>query len=264
MGFKSQVCGSNGTSSTVQRSDGTTGSTERIAVFLVSQCQHTLCQHSTLVGTNMLRYPYPRALDAIALQPPHAANRRDADCGTFGGDCLGRQIGLLCFVHSSVSETITNPTLKYRKLRIAFSAVCGIICLLLIALWVRSYYVPGRIVIVRSPVGTIMAYSAAGHLITTATTSALQAKPLGVWPQGDGNTRISDPPLDFIIYPDFGFAAVSLTNTSALELPYWFSVAVLAALSALPWLRSRFSLRTLLIGMTLVAVLLGAAVWTVK
>ena len=30
--------------------------------------------------------------------------------------------------------------MKYRKLRIAFSAVCGIICLLLIALWVRSYY----------------------------------------------------------------------------------------------------------------------------
>ncbi len=39
----------------------------------------------------------------------------------------------------------TNPTSgtarrKYRKLRIAFSATCGIICLLLIALWVRSYY----------------------------------------------------------------------------------------------------------------------------
>ena len=29
--------------------------------------------------------------------------------------------------------------MKYCKLRIAFSAVCGIICLLLIVLWVRSY-----------------------------------------------------------------------------------------------------------------------------
>ena len=28
--------------------------------------------------------------------------------------------------------------MKYRKLRIAFSAVCGIVCLLLIALWVRN------------------------------------------------------------------------------------------------------------------------------
>ena len=29
--------------------------------------------------------------------------------------------------------------MKYRKLRITFSAVCGLMCLLLIALWVRSY-----------------------------------------------------------------------------------------------------------------------------
>jgi hypothetical protein len=27
--------------------------------------------------------------------------------------------------------------MKFRKLRIAFSAVCGVLCLLLIALWVR-------------------------------------------------------------------------------------------------------------------------------
>jgi hypothetical protein len=31
-----------------------------------------------------------------------------------------------------------SRTLRY--LRIAFSALCGIICLLLIVLWVRSYY----------------------------------------------------------------------------------------------------------------------------
>jgi hypothetical protein len=32
--------------------------------------------------------------------------------------------------------------MKHRKLRIAFSAVCGMLCLLLIFLWVRSYSVP--------------------------------------------------------------------------------------------------------------------------
>jgi hypothetical protein len=30
--------------------------------------------------------------------------------------------------------------MKYRKLRIAWSAVCGILCLLLIMLWARSYW----------------------------------------------------------------------------------------------------------------------------
>src|SRR5262245_14300615 len=30
--------------------------------------------------------------------------------------------------------------MRYGKLRIAFSAVCGVLCLLLIVLWVRSYW----------------------------------------------------------------------------------------------------------------------------
>src|SRR5262245_8434139 len=30
--------------------------------------------------------------------------------------------------------------MKFRKLRIAFSVTCGVICLLLIVLWVRSYW----------------------------------------------------------------------------------------------------------------------------
>jgi hypothetical protein len=35
--------------------------------------------------------------------------------------------------------------MKHRKLRMAFSAVCGVICLMLLALWVRSYSVPLRL-----------------------------------------------------------------------------------------------------------------------
>jgi hypothetical protein len=30
--------------------------------------------------------------------------------------------------------------MKYRKLRIAISPVCGVVCLLLVALWIRSYF----------------------------------------------------------------------------------------------------------------------------
>ena len=38
-------------------------------------------------------------------------------------------------------------------------------------------------------------------------------------------------------------------------------VLLMAALAAVPWLRWRFSLRTLLIAMTLVAVVLGIIMW---
>jgi hypothetical protein len=47
-------------------------------------------------------------------------------------------------------------------------------------------------------------------------------------------------------------------------IPYWFPVLALAALTATHWIRPtwQFSLRTLLIAMTLVAVGLGAVVYT--
>jgi hypothetical protein len=46
--------------------------------------------------------------------------------------------------------------------------------------------------------------------------------------------------------------------------PHWYFAITFAAIAALPWLAwlpYRFSLRTLLIATTLVAVVLGVAVW---
>jgi hypothetical protein len=44
-----------------------------------------------------------------------------------------------------------------------------------------------------------------------------------------------------------------------ISLPLWLIVPILAAVGATPWIK-RFSLRTLLIAMTLVAVVLGIIV----
>ena len=43
-------------------------------------------------------------------------------------------------------------------------------------------------------------------------------------------------------------------------VPHWFGVLLFAALAVVPWIR-RFSLRTLLIATTLVAVALGLIIW---
>jgi hypothetical protein len=51
-------------------------------------------------------------------------------------------------------------------------------------------------------------------------------------------------------------------NEGVLSLPYWFVIAMSAALATVPWLRWRFTLRTLLIATTLVAVMLGLIVWS--
>jgi hypothetical protein len=50
-------------------------------------------------------------------------------------------------------------------------------------------------------------------------------------------------------------------SNQRLDVPYWFAVMLMIVASATPWFPLRFSLRTLLIATTLVAVVLGLAVW---
>ena len=49
-----------------------------------------------------------------------------------------------------------------------------------------------------------------------------------------------------------------------VTVPTWLLVSLFAAFAALPWLRWRFSLRTLLIATTLIAVVLGIIVWMTR
>jgi hypothetical protein len=58
-----------------------------------------------------------------------------------------------------------------------------------------------------------------------------------------------------------GFDGGTTTRGSWVRIPYWFLVGLTAAILVAPWLRWRFSLRTLLIATTLVAVVLGFLVW---
>jgi hypothetical protein len=60
-----------------------------------------------------------------------------------------------------------------------------------------------------------------------------------------------------------GFAAMTDTNYFCVVLPHWFALALIATGAAVPWMQwsKRFSLRTLLIATTLVAVMLGLIVW---
>ena len=128
--------------------------------------------------------------------------------------------------------------MKYRKLRIAFSAVCGVLCLLLIALWVRSYVVYDRVV-VHYPGGLewFISYSNKGVYIVS--TYGLLAPHANVqWWSFERNR--------------WG---------TAVCLPYSLTMLVMCAVSIAPWIHYRFSLRTLLIAATLVAILLGLIVY---
>jgi hypothetical protein len=69
------------------------------------------------------------------------------------------------------------------------------------------------------------------------------------------------PPASFA-----GFEIRSNRNSNVVVIiPYWFLVLSLGVIAAAPWIRwRRFSLRTLLIGMTLIAVGLGLLAWLGK
>ena len=157
-----------------------------------------------------------------------------------------------------MSETSPSPSgRRFRKLRIAFSALCGIISLLLIALWVRSYWHCDRF---------SMQWGNASHILGAVSTRGLLA--IG---EGDATTPLKER---FAISSTSARATNLETNDIGfrgkrfgvgdwfLTMPYWFPVLLLVVSAALPW--NRFSLRTLLIAMTLVAALLGAIVWAVK
>jgi hypothetical protein len=62
--------------------------------------------------------------------------------------------------------------------------------------------------------------------------------------------------------PMLGFGRIhGLRLPPLLFAPYWFPVLISGVLAAVPWIRWRFSLRTLLIATTIIAVVLGLIVW---
>jgi hypothetical protein len=132
--------------------------------------------------------------------------------------------------------------MKHRKLRIAWSVACGILCLLLIVLWVRSY--SG----IDATQGLRIA-SSQGTLYINQSLTLLTP------------TDYNGPVFS---YPHFG-SSYTFTPSSArvqfirpgFGLPYWAIVLTMTLTGVAPWFGSRFSLRTLLIGMTVVAVALG-------
>ena len=139
--------------------------------------------------------------------------------------------------------------MKYRKLRIAFSAVCGVICLLLIVLWVRSYWKSdmishldskGRKKVLGSNYGTVY--------FTQMNVPLVASGPPHGWKYETGDATDSRK--------HFEWASGSKNVIRVPNLPL-ATVLALAACLAPVRLPKRFSLRTLLIGITLVAVALG-------
>jgi hypothetical protein len=142
-------------------------------------------------------------------------------------------------------------------LRIAFSIMSGSLCVLLIVLWVRSYY---RVDVYRIQTSTSISfvwYSWRGTLHGFFWE--------GVVPNFSASThRLDDNIRDQPPTPSLNI--LEIKPRPPYRLPYWLPIVVLVSFISsiwIPW-SNRFSLRTLLIAMTLVAILLGAIVFSTR
>ena len=151
--------------------------------------------------------------------------------------------------------------MRFRKLRIAFSATCGIACVLLIVLWVRSYHFDdmvdgplkgGKAAFVQSRAGRIMFGM-----------GPLYHDDPWQW-RVSGRFKHVDQVMAGTYKDEFLGFQVEIGTRIFFHVPHWFGIllfASVATVAAAPWIRPRFSLRTLLIATTLVAVVLGLIVW---
>ena len=156
-----------------------------------------------------------------------------------------------------------------RALRITWTALCGIACVLLCVLWVRSHSWIDQatirvthsqsldLILIRDGIRFVGRYNLANpdpnfwswDTLPLSKIQSIAFAPRKVW---DGR-RI-----------DWGDTSRRGFNEVYVLLPYWLLVSAMAAFAAVPWLKiipSRFNLRTLLLAMTLVALVLGRIVW---
>ncbi len=162
--------------------------------------------------------------------------------------------------------------MQYRKLRIVWSAAWGIAAVLLIVLWGHALHnqVRGAVWVSKSH---YVGFCTLSHWMGVEASSYTIGPP-GTWyPRTyfqDNEVTLeqgkSASPLRRWQWLPYSGPDMSRIN---LTVPLWFPVSLVATVAVLPWavplskLR-RFSLRTLLIATTLVAVGLGLIAWAVR
>jgi hypothetical protein len=136
--------------------------------------------------------------------------------------------------------------MRYRKLRIAWSVAWGVVAVLLLVLWVRTYQ---EIELARLFGHKLLV--AKGEIQIDKSWSTV-AVPTGHWHTAPGDT------VDTL----WKAREVQVNRETGYSFHCWSPTIALAGIAVVPWLR--FSLRTLLFATTLVGLVLWLIVWAAK
>jgi hypothetical protein len=152
--------------------------------------------------------------------------------------------------------------MNYRKLRIVWSVAWGVVAVLLCTLWIRSYWHTDSLTRVGDDsiltrLGTNYGILFWGWADYKTTPNLDSPHVTDGWEYQEYDSEPNPH-----VAPTWAFNW-NATDT-IVSLPAWFAAALSLVLAASPWLRPRFSMRSLLIATTLIAVVLGLVVWVVR
>jgi hypothetical protein len=157
-----------------------------------------------------------------------------------------------------------KPPFRFRKVRIAWSVLWGAVAVIAIVMWIRSYWrldtvevtTQSRRLSLVSALGIVKFYhqysdDVSGPFLYVDSTDIDDMLAGGIrWQERDLT---------------FGFGFDSIPQPMEISFQCWFLVLAVVSTATASWLPTgRFSLRTLLIATTLVAVVLGLAVWATR
>jgi hypothetical protein len=150
--------------------------------------------------------------------------------------------------------------MRFRSLRIVWWNVCGIACVLIVLLWVRSYSIRDSALWQRENFGAEI-NSIKGHVVLF-----LALRAFGEGPVRINHNNITPDDEARVKHGILGFFYFRERDPAGIHIPFWFlALVVIAVAAVVPWIwPRRFSLRRLLIATTLVAVVLGLVVYALR
>lgn len=150
--------------------------------------------------------------------------------------------------------------MKYRKLRIVWSVAWGLAAAFVLLLWIRSFSSRDSLFLPYSNSQVVRVSSIEGQFATRLIagderyewTLKRAASPGG----------LTFPGEDLRYRDSYRIRALPWQKTpfAILYVPHWIPLVLTSAVATSAWLPFRFSLRTLLIATTLIAIVLGAII----
>jgi hypothetical protein len=142
------------------------------------------------------------------------------------------------------------------RLRIAASVFFAVVAVVLCVLWVTSYWKWVAFFGELPDTNAFSVQSGGGSV------AVYMMRADGSWRLGIYDARKVMAKMQHMPLPAFQYGIES--GVTIVRAPHWFLLVVAGTAAAIPWLPWRFSLRTMLIATTLVAVVLGLICYTVR